>query len=589
LLLLFVVTALADIPNNLDRTVTNDKISAALSSEIAEASSSEKFPVIIMLKNQSYSFYKTEGRTKIDSEQKYIMNFLNSSQYNNKVQKIKSIHIINAIAANVTPDIVSFLVNRSEVWTIEPDEKVSIVDSQTFPLSAVRESSTIQSDAWGVDKIEAPAVWQKGITGKGVTVALVDTGIDATHPDLAYLPNTKNPKVLSWTDYVNGETSPYDDNGHGTHVAGTISGTGANGINTGVAPGTNLIVAKVFDSSGSGYDSNVILAFEWAITNGAKVINFSGGGPDDSAFGTTIDNTIASGVIPVVAAGNSGPSSSTILCPGDEINSTTVGATDSSDNIASFSSRGPIILNEQSYIKPDVTAPGVSITSTYPGGGYEVLSGTSMATPHVSGTISLMLQNNHNLKPSSIKDILESTAVDLGTPGRDNTYGSGRINAYNAVFYNPVTPIANFTCNVTQGYMPLTVQFNDCSQNATGWNWDFGDGANSTQQNTTHVYSAVGNFTVNLTVSNANGIGMKSTIINVTLPPFPGYTNPPTDPNHDGFYEDINGNGQLDFDDVVAYYDNMDWITQNNLTKYFDYNRNNQIDFDDVVKLYDIL
>ena len=373
----------------------------------------------------------------------------------------------------------------------------------------------MQGTSWGVDKIGAPAVWQQSITGRGIIVAVADTGIDATHPDLDDLddnPDTHDPKVVGWIDFVKGNTSPYDDHWHGTHVAGTISGTGANGMRTGVAPGTKLIGAKVFDQNGSGQESNVILAFEWAVNNGARIISFSGGAPHDDSFTIAVDKVVAAGVIPVIAAGNEGPTLNTIDCPGDEINSTTVGATDISDKIASFSSRGPVDLYGQPYIKPDVSAPGVSIFSTVPvryGYSYGSASGTSMATPYASGTVALMLEKNPTLKPTEIKHILEGTAVDFGLPGKDNDYGSGRINAYEAVFYEeeqPVFPVANFSSNVTTGLAPLAVQFNDTSENATSLSWNFGDGANSTEQNPIHTYSATGNYTVTLTVSNEVGV-----------------------------------------------------------------------------------
>jgi probable HAF family extracellular repeat protein len=152
------------------------------------------------------------------------------------------------------------------------------------------------------------------------------------------------------------------------------------------------------------------------------------------------------------------------------------------------------------------------------------------------------------------------------------------------------SPVANFTSNITSGFIPLTVQFTDLSQNATGWYWDFGDGTNSSTQNPPpHTFYAIKNYTVNLTVSNDNGTDSKLTTINVTLPPFPGCKNPPTDPNHDGLYEDINGNGRVDFADVVTYYNNMDWIRQNSLTAYYDYNHNSRIDFGDVVMLYNMV
>jgi PKD repeat protein len=156
-----------------------------------------------------------------------------------------------------------------------------------------------------------------------------------------------------------------------------------------------------------------------------------------------------------------------------------------------------------------------------------------------------------------------------------------------------VLPVASFNANPTSGYVPLTVQFIDVSQNAESRTWDFGDGTSSTEQNPTHIYSEAGNYTIKLTVSNTNGTDSKLATImvlsKVVLPVFVGYTNPPTDLNHDDHYEDVNGNGIQDFDDVVAYYDNMDWIGKNAQFALFDYNNNNLVDFDDIVKLYDML
>jgi YVTN family beta-propeller protein len=156
-----------------------------------------------------------------------------------------------------------------------------------------------------------------------------------------------------------------------------------------------------------------------------------------------------------------------------------------------------------------------------------------------------------------------------------------------------ILPVANFSSNLSSGYAPLSVQFTDLSKNAVEWNWDFGDGTNSTEQNPTHTYSAAGNYTVSLTVINANGTDSKLATISVSaqsvLSVLPGYTNPPSDLDQDGLYEDVNGNGMLDFDDVVAYYDNMEWIEENVQLELFDYNNNGLIDFDDVVKLYDML
>ncbi len=519
LISLFSFTALAGDINLSPSMNSNDKISTSLSSKIAETSATEQIPVIILLADQHIAFNTANGKSQIESDQKNLIKFLENEKSNNKVKEIKSIKIVNAVAASVTPEVLASLAKRPDVWKIELDEVVSIIGQSETSSAEIEASTTTQNtisaNAWGVDKIEAPAVWQKGINGKGITVAVVDTGIDATHPDLDDLDdnaNTNDPKVVGWIDYINSQSSPYDDHGHGTHVSGTISGTGANGVQTGVAPGTQLIVAKVFDAYGSGYSSDVILAFEWAVNNKARIISYSGGSSShSSAYTTTINNVVAAGVIPVIAAGNSGPGSSTISCPGDEINSFTVGATDSSDVIAYFSSRGPFTLDGQTYVKPDFSAPGVSVTSTVPGGGYEAWSGTSMATPHVSGTVALMLEKTPTLKPSEVKQKLESTAVDLGSVGKDNDYGSGRINASKAVGGDTILPVAKFSATPTSGKAPLTVAFTDKSTGTpTKWKWTFGDGTTSTAKNPKHKYLVEGNYTVSLKVTNDVGSNTKT-------------------------------------------------------------------------------
>ncbi|MDQ1254828.1 MAG: hypothetical protein QG646_4098 [Euryarchaeota archaeon] len=155
-----------------------------------------------------------------------------------------------------------------------------------------------------------------------------------------------------------------------------------------------------------------------------------------------------------------------------------------------------------------------------------------------------------------------------------------------------ILPVANFSSNVTEGYVPLLVQFTNLSKNATAWNWNFGDGNTSIEKSPMHTYYTAGNYTVNLTVSNTNGTSSKLATINVStkssLSIFPDCTKPPLDPNSDELYEDINGNGRLDFADVVTYYNNMAWITQNSLVAYFDYNKNGRIDFNDVIMLYNM-
>jgi len=375
---------------------------------------------------------------------------------------VRDLRLVNAVAVKASRSTIEAMSGCDDVEWIEPDRILHLQEKPAFHTVA-------GSPTWGVSMINATDVWDLGINGSGINVSVVDTGIYADHTDLDDLDDnvtTDDPKILGWIDYVNHQSDPYDDEGHGTHVAGTVSGTGEGGTATGVAPGTNLLVAKVFNSSGDAYTSDVIAAFQWSINSGADVISFSGGGEiHDRLMTTAINNITAAGVVPVIAAGNSGPNASTTNCPGDERNALTVGATNSTDAVADFSSRGPVTLNGETYIKPDVAAPGVGITSTWTDGGYHTMSGTSMATPHVSGAVALMLQVNQTLTPDEVRSILENTSVDLGDLGKDNDTGSGRIDAYQAVLasdgtppaVNARSPVGMWACNGTVLHLNTTI------------------------------------------------------------------------------------------------------------------------------------
>lgn len=278
-----------------------------------------------------------------------------------------------------------------------------------------------------------------GYTKNDVVIAVIDTGIDSGHVDL------DGGKVIAWKDWVNNQTTPYDDNGHGSHVSGIIAGTGeGNSSYKGVAPGAALIGLKVLNSGGSGSISNVDAAIDWAITNKSlyniRVINLSLGisGSSDGNDSTSrlVNRAYNNGIVPVVAAGNDGPDFYTIGSPGAAANAITVGAqADPGENgffQAYFSSRGP---TADERIKPDVSAPGYNITSVRAGtsSSYITYSGTSMATPFVAGTTALLLSANSSLTPSQIKSILTSTTIDWGAGGQDNDYGYGRLQAYEAV------------------------------------------------------------------------------------------------------------------------------------------------------------
>ena len=280
-----------------------------------------------------------------------------------------------------------------------------------------------------------PQVWDLGYTGKGVKVALIDTGIDAGHPDL-------KGRVVEWKDFVNGRSAPYDDYGHGTHCAGIIGGSGAasNGKYKGVAPEVEFIGIKVLGKDGSGDLSTILKGLDYAARSDAKIISMSLGSDEHSqAIDDLVSRAVKNGKIVVCAAGNSGPDRRTIGCPSDSPDAITVGATDKGDMIASFSSRGP---TRDGRIKPDITAPGKDIISCKAAGimnekaidkYYIKMSGTSMACPMVSGSIALLVQMDSGLTPQKAKDILEKTAKPEGGKCPNNDYGYGRIDVKAAI------------------------------------------------------------------------------------------------------------------------------------------------------------
>lgn len=301
--------------------------------------------------------------------------------------------------------------------------------------------------------VGAAALREVGVTGQGVTVAVLDTGIHP-HPDFL----EPSPRLEAFHDAVHGRTDFYDDNGHGTHVAGIIAGSGARsgGRYTGIAPGVRLAGVKVLDARGSGRMSTVIAGVEWVVENrerlGIRVLNVSLGAP---AAGSYRDDPLAracaaaweAGITVCVAAGNEGPAAGTIASPGFHPALLTVGASDDrgtedreDDAVAPFSSRGPTV---DGLPKPDVVAPGADITAANApgslldrqvgagGADYITLSGTSMATPVVAGLAALLLERNPGLGPDDIKRLLMETAGDLGADA--NAQGRGLVDGRRAL------------------------------------------------------------------------------------------------------------------------------------------------------------
>ncbi len=298
----------------------------------------------------------------------------------------------------------------------------------SFPSSAgqggteAEAAATSQPIPWNISMVNAPAAWARGITGKGIKLAIIDTGIALNHPDLI--------PVSGGICFVPGRTSYDDDNGHGTHCAG-IAAARNNSIGVvGVAPNANLYAVKVLAANGSGSSSAVIAGMDWAASNGMDVASMSLGSPSDPsvAYATAVKRMQDKGVFVATASGNAfvsafpwvGSPANSIMAGQPNASPLAVGAVDRSRVIASFSSRGAkagIAWNQVGIV-----APGVSIYSTWPPNTYNTLSGTSMATPHVAGAGALMKQRFPGIAPAALKGHMMLAATPLG----DRTaYGSG--------------------------------------------------------------------------------------------------------------------------------------------------------------------
>jgi subtilisin len=324
-------------------------------------------------------------------------------------------HLVPAIAASIPDTALTALRQHPRVATIEPDGRVFAIDAEL-------------DNTWGVKRLGAGLVHAAGTRGAGVKVAVIDSGVDYNHPDLAA-------NYAGGYDFVNNDAEPLDDNKHGTHVAGTIGALDNDAGVVGVAPDVSLYALKVLGANGSGSFSNVIAALQWAVDHGIQITNSSFGSSQNpgSTLQAAYDNAAAAGVLHVAAAGNSGTCDGTgdnVSYPARYESVIAVAATDSANTSPCFSSTGPSV---------ELAAPGVSINSTVPGGRYEVLSGTSMASPHVAGTAALVISagisdtNGNGRVNDEVRQRLIDTAQDLGTPGRDTWYGYGIIDAVAAV------------------------------------------------------------------------------------------------------------------------------------------------------------
>jgi subtilisin family serine protease len=350
--------------------------------------------------------------------------------------------LVNALATTATPDEIRALAADPAVERVSADRPVRVADA------AVRQADTFpdagQGD-WGLAAMRVPEVWSAtGLTGRGVRLGSIDTGVDAGHPDL-------RGKVVAWRDFVSGRPEPYDDNGHGTHTVGTMVGGRAGGGAIGVAPDARVLVAKAIGAGGSGPGTALMSAAQWmadpdgdpATADQPVAVNNSWSAEDanDPWFRSIIRRWTELGIVPVFAAGNTGPGAGTVGSPAGYPEALAVGAHGESGGLASFSSQGPVVWRDLDgtgpaagtvLTKPDVAAPGVNITSSVDSG-YLSFSGTSMASPHVAGLVALLAQADPEVRGARAADVVRAAAVDAGASGPDSRYGAGRVDAVRAV------------------------------------------------------------------------------------------------------------------------------------------------------------
>ncbi|MFW6042400.1 MAG: S8 family serine peptidase [Chloroflexota bacterium] len=380
----------------------------------------------------------------------------------------RSFWVANMIWIRGDTDTLQQLARRPDVAHIYANPKVALDLPPAEQASTTLQSQTV---AWNIGRVRAPEVWAHGATGDGIVIGGQDTGYDWEHPALINQYRGWNGSEAdhnyNWHDAIHegggicgaDASAPCDDRNHGTHTMGIMVGDDGGENQIGMAPDARWIGCRNMDN-GVGTPATYTECFQWFmaptdlagenpdVTQAPHIVNNSWSCPpsegctDPAALETVVQNVQAAGIVVVAAAGNSGPSCATVANPPAIYEETfSVGATDSSDTIAVFSSRGPVSVDGSNRLKPDVVAPGMSIRSSVPDDGYGYMQGTSMASPHVAGLVALLLSADPALQGdvAKIKALTVDTALPRttaqtcgdvdGSVVPNNTYGAGRIDA----------------------------------------------------------------------------------------------------------------------------------------------------------------
>ncbi len=411
------------------------KIHPAVRDSLAGLQQDDSITVILTLGQQA-DVSKIHGKDRAERQknliqtlksvarntQEPIQTLLQNRKQQGRVSKFSPLWIINGFSVTATADVIAELAQDPSVASITPD------DLEIIPAYATPEIN--------VAVVQAPALWDMGYTGQGIVVASMDTGVDVNHPELLTRWRGGN---NSWFDpYGQHPASPIDLNGHGTWTMGVMVGGDAGGTTIGMAPGAQWIAVRIFDDTGGGTATAVHQGYQWLldpdgnpntddaphVVNNSWTLNSAGCNLD---FEPDLQALRAAGILPVFAAGNYGPSSNTSRSPANNPSAFPVGNVNDNKAIYSSSSRGPSSCPDWTGPYPRIVAPGVTIRTTDLFGGYYNPTGTSLAAPHVSGALVLLLSAFPNLSVEQQQSVLINSAVDLGVAGPDNSYGYGRL------------------------------------------------------------------------------------------------------------------------------------------------------------------
>ncbi|QSB16300.1 carboxypeptidase regulatory-like domain-containing protein [Natronosporangium hydrolyticum] len=377
-----------------------------------------------------------------DQHQPAVATLLSEQATAGQVSDVRSFWVFNGFAATVDETALATLADHPDVASVSLDRSIELADP--FPADPGEPHQPV----WSLESVNAPQVWgDYGVRGEGIVVGVMDSGVDGGHPALAdsWRGHRGDPAASWFAPTGENYPTPGDGHGHGTHVTGSIVGAPPGEV-TGVAPDAQWIAAKIFTDGGGTTDSIIHAAFEWMLAPGGDpaaaphVVNNSWG--SDATYRTehwdAVDAWVAAGIVPIFANGNNGPGAGTVGSPASFPNSIGIGATDREDRIAWFSSRGPVVWDGVEHAKPMLSAPGYDIYSAWPthlpDGPYHTISGTSMAAPHATGVVALLLAAAPQLTIDDVREVLTRTARgESHMTALPHAYGAGVVDAYAAV------------------------------------------------------------------------------------------------------------------------------------------------------------